>query len=106
VHGVLQLGDRRCSIRGSEVTGDRADAVAGGLGSPVRVGTGEAGPTNSLAGLRPRERDQRQENDEWEVLWAGRATPARNPSRGEGDSGALRQGKGNTTDQRKGTGQG
>jgi hypothetical protein len=57
---------------------------------PVRSGTGEEGPTNLLAGLRPQERDWRWENGKGEVLLAGRATPARNPSREKGDSGALR----------------
>jgi hypothetical protein len=36
----------------------------GDLGSPVRAGTGKEGPVNSSVGLRPRERDQRQDNDE------------------------------------------
>jgi hypothetical protein len=52
VHMVLQLGDRRCSLRGGEVTGDGADTVTGGLGTPVWAVTGEEGPTNSLVGLR------------------------------------------------------
>jgi hypothetical protein len=51
VHMVLQLGDRRCSLRGGKVAGDGADAVARGLGTPVWAGTGEEGPANSLAGL-------------------------------------------------------
>jgi hypothetical protein len=33
-----------------------------GVGSPVLAATGEEGPTNSLAGLRSRERDWRREN--------------------------------------------
>jgi hypothetical protein len=80
--GILQLGDRRCSLRGVEVIGGEVDAIAGGLGSPVRAGTGEEGLVNSLAGFRPQERDQKWENDEGEALWAGRATPARNSDRG------------------------
>jgi hypothetical protein len=51
--GVLQLSDRRCSLRGGEIAGGKADTVAGGLGSPVRARTGEVGMTNSLAGFRP-----------------------------------------------------
>jgi hypothetical protein len=43
-------------------------ASEGVLGSPVRAGTGEEGPANSLAGLWPQERDQRRRNDEGEVL--------------------------------------
>jgi hypothetical protein len=89
--GRLRLGDRRCSIRGGEVAGDRASSLRGGSGSPVRAGTGEEGPTSSLAGLRPQEQDRRWENNEGEVLWAGRATPVRNPDH-RGDSGALRCG--------------
>jgi hypothetical protein len=50
----------------------------------VRAGTSEEGPTNSLVEFRPQERDWKRENDEGEVLWAGRATSARNPDRGEG----------------------
>jgi hypothetical protein len=64
----------------------------GGLGSPVRAGMGEEGLANSLAGLRPRERDRRQENGEGEVLQAGQATPARNPSPGKEVLGMLRPG--------------
>jgi hypothetical protein len=56
---------------------------------PVRAGTGEEGPMNSLEGLRSRKWDQRRENGGAEVLRVGQATPARNPARGEGDSGAL-----------------
>ena len=56
---VLQLSDRCCAIHSGEVTGDGADAIAVGLGSPARARTGEEGPANSLAGLQPRERDQR-----------------------------------------------
>jgi hypothetical protein len=78
--GVLQLGDRRYSLRGGEVTGGKVDAVAGGLGSPVRARTGEEGVANSLAGFQPQEQDWKRENDEGEVLRVGRATPARNPS--------------------------
>jgi hypothetical protein len=92
VHGVLQIGDRRCSLCGSEVTGDGEDTVARGLGSPVRAGTGEEGPANSLAGLRPLEQDRRRENDEGEVLQVGRATPVRNLDCGEGVLGVLRPG--------------
>jgi hypothetical protein len=66
-------------------------ASEGVLGSPVRAGTGEEGPTSSLAGLRPQEQDRRWENNEGEVLWAGRATPVRNPDH-RGDSGVLRRG--------------
>jgi hypothetical protein len=33
-----------------------------GLGLPVLDGTGEEGPANSLAGLRPQEQDRRREN--------------------------------------------
>jgi hypothetical protein len=51
--GVLQLGDRRCSLRGGEIAGGKADTVAGGLGSPVRARMGELGLANSLAGFRP-----------------------------------------------------
>jgi hypothetical protein len=50
VHEVLQLGDRRCSLRSGEVARDGVDAVAGGLGSSVRAGTGEEGPTNHWQG--------------------------------------------------------
>ena len=32
VHGVLQLGDRHCSLRGGEVVRDEAYVVAGGFG--------------------------------------------------------------------------
>jgi hypothetical protein len=92
VHGVLQIGDRRCSLCGSKVTGDGEDTVARGLGSPVRAGTGEEGPANSLAGLRPLEQDRRRENDEGEVLQVGRATPVRNLDCGEGVLGVLRPG--------------
>jgi hypothetical protein len=64
--------------------------VAGGLGSLVRARTGEEGSANSLVGLWPRGQDWRWENDEGEVLRAGRATPTRNLGRRKGFSGALR----------------
>jgi hypothetical protein len=82
--GVLQLGDRLCSLRGGEVTRSEVDAVTEGLGSPVRAGTGEGGLVNSLAGFRLQERYWKRENDEGEALRAGRATTPRNSSRGEG----------------------
>jgi hypothetical protein len=77
--GILQLDDRHCSLCGGEV-----DAVAGGLGSLVRAGTGEEGLVNSLAGFRAQEWDRKRENDEGEALWASRATLAMNFGRGEG----------------------
>jgi hypothetical protein len=80
--GILQLSDWRCSLYVVEVTVGKVDAVAGGLGSPVRARTGEEGLANSLAGFRPQEQDRKWENDEGEALWAGRATPARNSDRG------------------------
>jgi hypothetical protein len=47
-------------------------ASEGALGSPARAGTGEQGPTNSLARLWPRERDQRRENGEGRCSgWVG-----------------------------------
>jgi hypothetical protein len=66
---VLQLGDRRCSLRSGKVARGEADAFAGGLGLPVRAGTGEEGLANSLAGLQPQEQGRRRENGEGEVLW-------------------------------------
>jgi hypothetical protein len=90
--GVLQLGDQRCSLRGGEVAEGETDVVARGLGSTVRVRTSEEGSANLLARLQPQERDRRWENDEGEVLRAGRAIPVRNPDREEVDSGALRPG--------------
>jgi hypothetical protein len=44
---------------------------------------GEEGLANSLAGFRSQGPDRKRENDEGEVLWAGRATPVRNSCRGE-----------------------
>jgi hypothetical protein len=82
--GALQLGDRRCSLSGGEVAGGEEDAVAGGLGSPVRAGMGEEGPVNSLAGSRLQEQDWTREHNKWEVLRAGWATLVRNSGRGEG----------------------
>jgi hypothetical protein len=46
-------------IRSGRGAGDRADWPPGGLGL---AGTGAEGLTNSLVGLRPRDRDRRQEN--------------------------------------------
>jgi hypothetical protein len=70
--GVLQLGDRLCSLRGGEVTRSEVDAVTEGLGSPVRAGTGEGGLVNSLAGFRLQERDRKRENDEGRCSgWVG-----------------------------------
>jgi hypothetical protein len=56
----------------------------GSLGSPGLVGTGEEGPVNTLAGLQPRERDQRRENARGCSGWVG-MTPAMNPDHGEGE---------------------
>jgi hypothetical protein len=56
--------------------------VTGGLGSPVRAGTGEEGPVNSLAGSQLQEQDRTRQHDEGEVLWTGRANPVRNSDRG------------------------
>jgi hypothetical protein len=76
------------------VTGVASSAVArslemkqtrppGSLGSPGRARTGQEGLANSLAVYRSQERDRKWENDEGQVLRAGRATPARNSGRGE-----------------------
>jgi hypothetical protein len=81
---ALQLGDRRCSLRGGKVAGGEVDTVAGGLGLPVRAGMGEEGPANSLAWSWLQEWDRTREHDEGEVLRAGRTTPMRNFGRGEG----------------------
>jgi hypothetical protein len=43
-HGALQLGDRHCFLRGSEVTGDEADAATGESGKPRRARMGQEGP--------------------------------------------------------------
>jgi hypothetical protein len=85
----LATGAAPSAVVKSPETGQAASE--GVLGSPVRAGTGEEGPTSSLAGLRPQEQDRRWENNEGEVLWAGRATPVRNPDH-RGDSGVLRRG--------------
>jgi hypothetical protein len=64
----------------------------GSLGSSGRPKTGQEGLANSLADYRPQEWDQTRENDEGQVLRAGRTTPAKNFGRGEEVYGALRPG--------------
>jgi hypothetical protein len=49
-------------VLGGEVARDRADMASGGLGSPELAENGEEYPTNSLAGLRPRESERRRGN--------------------------------------------
>jgi hypothetical protein len=45
------------------VARDRVDTASWGLGSPELARTGERGPMNSMAELRPRESDRGREND-------------------------------------------
>jgi hypothetical protein len=45
---------------------------------------GGEGLANSITGIWPQERDRKRENDEGEVLRAGRATAVKNPGQGEG----------------------
>jgi hypothetical protein len=50
--GALQLGDRRCSLRGGEVAGGEVDAVAGGSGVAGEGWNGSRG-SGELTGRLP-----------------------------------------------------
>jgi hypothetical protein len=63
--GALQLGDRRCSLRGGEVAGGEVDAVAGGSGFAGEGwngsrGSGELTGRLPAARTRPETRERRR----------------------------------------------